>query len=109
MGKDNAFFSTWGTSRRNVGVMYRGAGIVNDIRAQPWRMLKQKLAAFSRFDPEGQLFRTGAHAPLMVWLGDRGRRSEDALWEREQGMIWRNWGPGSLNRSRFMQAAGLGP
>ena len=108
LGKDDAFFSTWELTRRNVGNP-QGTGPVRDIRLPIWSLSKQKAAVFTKFDPYGELFRAGAHAPLMVWLGGKSRRSEEALWKREQGMVRRGWGPGHNNRSRSMQALGKGP
>ncbi len=46
----------------------------------PW---KQKPAKTSMWDPDGNLFRTGAHMPLLGFLGKAGRRSEGALLNRE--------------------------
>jgi hypothetical protein len=108
VGQENAFFNTWELTRRNVGTT-RGSGPVRDIRLPTWPLCKQKAAVFTKFDPNGQLFRTGAHAPLMVWLGSKPRRSEESLWNREQNMVRRGWGPGSANRSRLMQAQDRGP
>jgi hypothetical protein len=108
VGQEEAFFNTWELTRKNVGTT-RGSGLVRDIRLPTWPLSKQKAALFSKFDPQGQLFRSGAHAPLMVWLGSKSRRSQDALWSREAGMTRRCWGPNSENRSRLMQAQGSGP
>ena len=108
VGQENAFFNTWELTRQNVGTT-RGSGPVRDIRLPTWPLCKQKSPLFSKFDPDGQLFRSGAHAPLMVWLGSKTRRSVDALWRREAGQNNRNWGPGSENRARLMMSQGLGP
>ena len=69
----------------------RGTGPVGDIRLPTWSLCKQKAAVFTKFDPNGQLFRAGAHAPLMVWLGGKSRRLDEALWKREQGMRLAAW------------------
>merc|ERR1712079_927428 len=36
------------------------------------------------FDPEGVLFRAGAHVPLFGFLGNRPRRSDEAIVRREK-------------------------
>ena len=71
--------------------------------------MKERHVDFGRFDPDNLLFRSGAHAPLMVWIGNQGRRSDARLQAREEKAIARNWGPGSKNRARSMHREGKGP
>ncbi len=71
--------------------------------------VKERPVSFGKFDPNNLLFRSGAHAPLMIWMGKMGRRSADRLQFREQRAIERGWGPGSENRPRSMQREGKGP
>ncbi len=71
--------------------------------------MKERPVSFGKFDPESLLFKSGAHAPLMVWIGKQGRRSQDRLQAREQKAIDKGWGPGSENRARSMQREGKGP
>ena len=87
----------------------RDRGVCRDIRENIWPTVKERPVAFGKFDPDSLLFRSGAHAPLMAWIGDRGRRAEDKLQDREQKAIARGWGPGSANRARSMQREGKGP
>ena len=44
----------------------------------------EKRAHIDMFDPEGVLFRGGAHMPLFGFLGNRPRRSDAAIVRREQ-------------------------
>ena len=87
----------------------RDRGVCRDIRENIWPTVKERPVAFGKFDPDSLLFRSGAHAPLMVWIGDRGRRAPDKLQDREEKAIARGWGPGSQNRSRSMQREGKEP
>ena len=45
---------------------------------------KEKRCDVNIFDPDQLLFRTGAHMPLLLFMGDRSRRSPEALMKREQ-------------------------
>ena len=47
--------------------------------------------------------------PLMAFIGENSRRSVKALEVREQAMVRRDWGPGSMWRSEHMQRLGKGP
>ena len=87
----------------------RDRGICRDVREHIWPPVKERPIAFGKFDPDSLLFRSGAHAPLMVWMGFQGRRAPDRLQDREQKAIARGWGPGSDNRARSMQREGKGP
>ena len=86
-----------------------GRGVVRDTREELWPPACQQRVDFRKFDPESLLFRSGAHAPLLVWIGFQGRRSEERMTRREQRANQRNCGPGSENRSRLMQSQGKGP
>lgn len=108
LGKEDAFFHTWEVTHNNVA-RTRGFGVPVDIRLEPWPFVKNKQAIFTKFDPDGVLFRSGAHAPQLAWFGTRSRRSTEALWERERKQTIRGWGPGSENRARLMQEQGRGP
>ena len=70
---------------------------------------QSKQVIFDRFDPQDRLFRTGAHAPLMISYGTLGGRSDERLVAREQNMIRRGYGPGSANRAWAMQQLGHAP
>jgi hypothetical protein len=87
----------------------RDRGVCRDVRENIWPTVKERPVAFGKFDPDNLLFRSGAHAPLMVWIGDRGRRAPDRLQDREKKAIARGYGPGSDNRARSMQREGKGP
>ena len=87
----------------------RDRGVVRDVRETLWPPVKERPVSFGNFDPNNLLFRSGAHAPLMIWIGKMGRRSADRLQIREQRAIERGWGPGSENRARSMQREGKGP
>ena len=87
----------------------RDRGVCRDIRENIWPTVKERPVAFGKFDPDSLLFRSGAHAPLMVWMGYRGRRTEEKLQEREEKARARCWGRGSENRSKSMQREGKGP
>ena len=87
----------------------RDRGVCRDVREHIWPPVKERPIAFGKFDPDNLLFRSGAHAPLMVWMGYHGRRSQDRLEAREKQAIARNFGPGSQNRARSMQREGKGP
>ena len=87
----------------------RDRGVCRDIRENIWPTVKERPIAFGRFDPDSLLFRSGAHAPLMVWMGYRGRRTEEKLQDREEKARARCWGRGSENRSKSMQREGKGP
>ena len=54
---------------------------------------KQKPVSFEQFDPENQLFKRGAHAPLMVYLGASRdcRRSGKAVIARAKAADRRGW------------------
>ena len=54
---------------------------------------KQKLVSFKKFNPEEELFKRGAHAPLMVFLGagNEARRSKEALRRRAANADSRGW------------------
>ena len=56
---------------------------------------KQKRIVREMFDPDGLLFRSGAHMPLIIFLGAKARRSPEALVKREEAAISRGWGPPS--------------
>ena len=70
---------------------------------------KEKLTHRYTVDPAGVLFRSGAHKPLLVYVGSLSRRSPEALNCRESGINARAWGPDSWIRERLMQAQGRGP
>lgn len=55
---------------------------------------KEKRCDDGVFDPAGLLFPTGVHMPLLVFLGDRSRRSEGALVRREEKAAARKKGSG---------------
>ncbi len=62
-----------------------------------WPMLplcKEKRLDVTMWDPDQRLFRGGSHYPLLVFIGERSRRSEDALQRREETSTARGWGPG---------------
>ena len=86
-----------------------GRGVVRDTREELWPPVCQQRVDFRKFDPESLLVRSGAHAPLLVWIGFQGRRSEERMTRREQRANQRNCGPASENRSRLMQSQGKGP
>ena len=71
--------------------------------------MKERSVNFEKFDPDKMLFTSGAHAPLMVWIGSQGRRSQESLEKREENAIRRGWGPGSERRARSMTREGKGP
>ncbi len=51
-----------------------------------WEVLPpavQKRLHVEKFDPNRLLFRGGAHMPLLVFLGDKGRRAPEAIQRRE--------------------------
>jgi hypothetical protein len=87
----------------------RDRGVLRDVREPLWPPVKERHVDFGKFDPDNLLFRSGAHAPLMVWIGHQGRRSQERLQAREEKSIARNWGPGSKNRARSMHREGKGP
>ena len=69
----------------------------------------QKTARIDKFDPLWILFKSGAHMPLIVFVGNHSRRSQGALDRREHASSTRGWGPQSGRRSRLMQRQGYGP
>ena len=69
---------------------------------------KEKLTMRAKFDPDGLFFRSGAHHPLLVYVGCLSRRSPAALLRREKRMTGRDGGPQSFNRAQLMQAQGRG-
>ena len=87
----------------------RDGGVLRDIREQVWPPVKERSVDFEKFDPDNMLFTSGAHAPLMVWIGSQGRRSQESLAIREENAIRRGWGPGSARRARSMTREGKGP
>ena len=54
---------------------------------------KQKLASYELFDPDRELFKRGAHMPLMIYMGgsNEARRSKDALKRRAANAARRGW------------------
>ena len=50
------------------------------------------------------LFASGAHMPLVFFVGDRARRTANALEQRELKAERRGWGPSSANRSKSLEA-----
>ena len=68
--------------------------------------IRQKRLNPDVWDALGALMGHGAHMPLIFFVGNRGRRTEQALDRREQNMIRRDWGPGSANRYRMMERQG---
>ena len=56
--------------------------------------IKQKLILLQQFDPDFNLFRRGAHMPLMIYVGSprNTRRTRDALARREKRAENRGWG-----------------
>ncbi|MCP4244736.1 MAG: hypothetical protein GY772_29690, partial [bacterium] len=62
-----------------------------------WPMLplcKEKRLEVTMWDPQQRLFRGGGHYPLLVFIGERSKRSEAALQRREETSTARGWGPG---------------
>ena len=80
-----------------------------DHRLTPWPRATHVASWWSKFDPSDELFRGGAHAPLLTYFGEVNRRTPQALHRREQRAIARGFGPGSDKRSALMQAQGKGP
>ena len=74
-----------------------------------WPQTRQRAALFKRWDPTDEMFRGGAHFPLLVWFAAHGSRTPQAIARREGRSEARGWGPHSVNRSRQMQAQGKGP
>jgi hypothetical protein len=70
---------------------------------------KEKKTERAKFDPDGLLFRSGAHKPLLVFVGALSRRSTQAMQRREAKMTGRGWGVDSWQRAMFMQMNGHGP
>jgi hypothetical protein len=70
---------------------------------------KEKKTQRVKFDPDGLLFRSGAHKPLLVFVGSLSRRSSQALRRREEKMRLRGWGVDSWPRALSMQMNGHGP
>ena len=87
----------------------RDRRVLRAVREPFWPPVKDRHVDFGKFDPDDLLFRSGAHAPLMVWIGHQGRRSQERLQAREERAIARNWGPGSKTRARSMHREGKGP
>jgi hypothetical protein len=56
---------------------------------------KEKLTLRDKFDPEGLLFRSGAHKPLLVYVGSLSRRSPEALNRCQSGIRAHGTGRGS--------------
>ena len=54
---------------------------------------KQKLASYERFDPDKELFKRGAHMPLMIYIGSSKdtRRTPKALAKRAENAARRGW------------------
>ncbi len=94
---------------RDVFARTRDRGIPRDIREVLWPLVKQRPVSFDKFDPDKLLFRSGAHAPMIVWIGYLGRRSSDRLQPRELKAAARGCCPRSTNRSRCTQKQGKGP
>ena len=65
--------------------------------------IKQKAICAEAWDAPNALFASGAHMPLLFYIGDRSYRTEKKLEEREAKMAARGWGPGSTNRYRLME------
>ena len=61
----------------------------------PLPTCKQKKVDASKFDPDGILFRSGAHMPLLAFVGDKPRRSVEAIERREQKRERSKWGKGT--------------
>ena len=78
------------------------------VAGTAWPKSNQKKIDPGQWDPQ-DLFSRGAHMPLIIWVGDKPRRTEKALVKREWDMEARNWGPWSENRSKLMQQQGRGP
>ena len=74
-----------------------------------WPQTSERAALFKRWDPTDEMFRGGAHYPLLVWFGAHGSRTPGSMARREARQEARGWGPNSVNRSRLMQAQGKGP
>jgi hypothetical protein len=70
---------------------------------------KEKLPQRAKFDPDGLLFRSGAHKPLLVFVGALSRRSQQALERHELNMQARGWGVTPWHRAMLMQMSGHGP
>ena len=56
----------------------RDGGVLRDIREQVWPPVKERSVDFEKFDPDNMLFTSGAHAPLIVWIGSQGLRSPES-------------------------------
>ena len=69
---------------------------------------KQKRIVREMFDPDGLLFRSGAHMPLIIFLGAKARRSPEALVKREEAAISRGWGPPSKKGKGKEETKGKG-
>ena len=56
-------------------------------------MSKQKLASYERFDPDKELFKRGAHMPLMIYIGSSKdtRRTPKSLAKRAENAARRGW------------------
>ncbi|MCP4242082.1 MAG: hypothetical protein GY772_16115 [bacterium] len=57
-------------------------------------LCKEKRLDVTKWDPDQCLFRGGSHFPLLVFFGQRSRRSEESLVRREETSTARGWGPG---------------
>ena len=65
---------------------------------QVWHQFRNAAVKFGHFDPLGQLFAHGAHAPLITYFqGVQGRRTDEGLRHKEEVSITRGQGPGSVN------------
>ena len=62
-----------------------------------------------RWDKYDFLWTAGGHMPLMAFVGELNRRTDEALSSRERKMVQRGWGPESWKRSEHMQRIGKGP
>ena len=64
-------------------------------RTRDWEVLPpavQKEVGVEKFDPNQLLFRAGAHMPLLVFLGGKGRRTPESIQRRETKARARGWG-----------------
>ena len=69
---------------------------------------KQKLVEVNLFDPQAELFGHGAHMPLMVFVGDKSRRTPQAWRRRERNADYRGWTADRRHPERALNRGGGG-
>ena len=65
--------------------------------------IKQKVISAQNWDKPNILFASGAHMPLLFYVGGRSHRCEKRLEGRDHNMAARGWGPSSANSRRLME------